>query len=144
MRGSAQRRLQPVDFWLALGENTTLAPGTFVVETQADNYQDLRLKDVLGQRGNGTGGLPYTIDKLPTGNAAINAFLGGAPTSTTPGNYVCDEMAYDLYSALGHGVNAGAFVHVSGSGNLNAIGEALAWRLWFALMVEKGKAQNGK
>ena len=60
-----------------VGENTNLAPGTFVVETQADNYQDLRLKDVLGQRGNGTGGLPYTIDKLPTGNAAINAFLGG-------------------------------------------------------------------
>jgi hypothetical protein len=134
----------PVDFWLALGENTKLAPGGFVVETRANNFEDPRLRDVLLQPGNGTGGLPYTVVQLPPKNAAVNAFLQGAPTSTTPGNYVCDEMAFDLYSAIGKGVNAGAFVHVSGSGNLNAIGEALAWGLWSALMVEKANAQSGK
>jgi hypothetical protein len=126
----------PIDFWLALGENKDLAPGGFVVEKQADNLQAPTLLDIYNNPGNGTGGLPHTTIQLPSNNAAISAFLQDLPTSTDAGHYICDEMAYDLYSAFGTKVRAGAFVHVSGSGNLNAIGATLALRILWALMVE--------
>jgi pyrrolidone-carboxylate peptidase len=131
---------KPVDFWLALGEDDDLHQGQIQIEEEGTDYRSKEQVDNNGDRGYGVG--PLEAQDLPTNNPAIDAFEvgGNARYSADAGDYLCNEMAFDLYQRMGPGqpVKAGVFVHVPE--DASGLAEGLAQRVLDALIAERANS----